>query len=84
MKLPSAERTCTELAKLCDYWESGMDLGLSRHRFGSFLQYQALIQKRFMRLQAVYGFAMIDGNQLVADINLELKRNIEAVLAGTK
>ena len=67
-----------------DYWESGMDLGLSREMFDSFLQYQALIQKQFMRLQSVYGFIVIDGNRSVAEINQELKRNIELALAGTK
>ena len=34
-----------------DYWESGMDLGLSRDMFDSFLQYQDLVAERFKELQ---------------------------------
>lgn len=65
-----------------DYWESGMDLGLSRDMFDSFLKYQALVQAQFKRLQSRYGFDMVDGHRSVDDINLELRRRIEAVLAG--
>ena len=65
-----------------DYWESGMDLGLSRDMFDSFLKYQALVEKQFRRLQATYGFTIVDGNQPVDDINTELRAKIEAVMAG--
>src|SRR3954470_18269371 len=34
-----------------DYWESGMDLGLSRDMFDSFLQYQTGMQTAFRDLQ---------------------------------
>src|SRR6185436_2182130 len=34
-----------------DYWESGMDLGLSRDMFDSFLKYQTLVEEQFKRLQ---------------------------------
>src|SRR6266536_4491384 len=37
-----------------DYWESGMDLGLSRDMFDSFLKYQGLMQNAFKRLQGTY------------------------------
>src|SRR5271154_4066373 len=40
-----------------DYWESGMDLGLSREMFDSFLKYQQLMAREFQRLQATYGFS---------------------------
>src|SRR5256714_7290845 len=30
-----------------EYWESGMDVGLSRDMFDCFLQYQALVEKQF-------------------------------------
>src|ERR1700720_3488452 len=46
-----------------DYWESGMDLGLSREMFDSFLKYQALMAGEFKRLQATYGFSIIDGDR---------------------
>jgi dTMP kinase len=34
-----------------DYWESGMDLGLSRDMFDCFLQYQSLVAAKFRELQ---------------------------------
>ena len=34
-----------------DYWESGMDLGLSRDMFDSFLKYQTAMQAAFRQLQ---------------------------------
>jgi dTMP kinase len=39
-----------------DYWESGMDLGLSRDIFDSFMRYQRLIQRELVRMQDEYGF----------------------------
>jgi dTMP kinase len=64
-----------------DYWESGMDLGLSRDMFDSFLKYQALMAGQFERLQGVYGFSIIDGHRLPEEINAELQQRIEQVLA---
>src|SRR5579863_7017094 len=65
-----------------DYWESGMDLGLSREMFDSFLKYQALMAQQFRRLQAIYGFSIVDGDRSPEAINAELRRKIEAVLTG--
>src|SRR5262245_3756389 len=58
------QRTCSKYAKL-DYWESGMDLGLARDVFDSFLKYQALMAQQFKRLQSTYGFHIIDGHRSV-------------------
>lgn len=65
-----------------DYWESGMDLGLSSDMFDSFLKYQSLVQENFKRLQATYGFTIVDGHRSVDAINAEIKSKIEAILAG--
>ncbi len=65
-----------------DYWESGMDLGLSRDMFDCFLKYQALVEQHFKRIQSTYGFTIVDGHRSVDDINTELRRRIEAVLIG--
>jgi dTMP kinase len=67
-----------------DYWESGMDLGLSRDMFDSFLKYQAMMEKQFRRLQRTYGFTIVDANRSVEEINAELRRKISAVVAGRK
>ena len=63
-----------------DYWESGMDLGLSRDMFDSFMEYQALVAQEFRRLQAIYGFNIVDGNCSPEEINMALQRKIEGVL----
>ena len=67
-----------------DYWESGMDLGLSRDMFDSFLKYQAMIKEQFRHLQKTYGFTIVNANRSVEEINAELQRNISAVLADRK
>jgi dTMP kinase len=66
-----------------DYWESGMDIGLSRDLFDSFLKYQTLMEERFKRLQSIYGFTIINGHRPVQVIFSELQKRIEAVLAGS-
>ena len=65
-----------------DYWESGMDLGLSRDMFDSFLKYQAAMRETFRRLQSTYRFRIIDGERSTASISEELKERIEVVLAS--
>jgi dTMP kinase len=75
------ERTFRKAQQL-DYWESGMDLGLSRDMFDSFLKYQSLMIEQFQRLQKSYGFRIIDGNQSVDGIYEELRRDVEEVMKG--
>ena len=75
------QRNLSKKATL-DYWESGMDLGLSRDMFDSFVQYQNAMQSAFRQLQKTYGFNIVDGNRPVDAINGELQKKITAVLAG--
>src|SRR5262245_53701218 len=65
-----------------DYWESGMDLGLSRDMFDSFVKYQGLMAQQFRRLQKIYGFTIVDGHGSIEEISLELTQKVEAVLVG--
>ena len=65
-----------------DYWESGMDLGLSRDMFDSFLQYQGRVAAKFKELQATYGFTIVDGLRSPEEIHLELRRRIVGVLTA--
>ncbi|HWN95214.1 MAG TPA: thymidylate kinase [Methylomirabilota bacterium] len=65
-----------------DYWESGMDVGLSRDMFDSFLKYQTLVEEQFKHLQSNYDFTIIDGHRPSNAIFAELQQRIEAVLAG--
>ncbi len=65
-----------------DYWESGMDIGLSRDVFDSFVEYQTKMQSAFHKLQKSYGFTIVDGNRSVDGITQELRKKISGVLAG--
>ncbi len=64
-----------------DYWESGMDLGLSRDMFESFLIYQSLIQRAFARMQRRHGFTIVNANRDFAKIQQELRAHLNASLA---
>src|SRR3954464_14074913 len=75
------QRNLSKKATL-DYWESGMDLGLSRDVFDSFLQYQTAMQAAFRQLQKSYGFTIVDANCPVEDVSQELRKKISAVLAA--
>ena len=84
LNVPPEELVQRSFAKntALDYWESGMDLGLSRDMFDSFLKYQTAMQQTFRHLQTTYGFTIVDGNRSVDAINTELRKKIGAVLAG--
>jgi dTMP kinase len=75
------QRALAKTATL-DYWESGMDLGLSRDLFDSFIEYQTLMRLAFRKLQKSYGFTIVDGNRPVDVVNAELRAKIEDVLVG--
>ena len=66
-----------------DYWESGMDIGLSSDMFESFIKYQRLIEREFARLTQQFGFVVIDGNRAVRTIAADLQKHIEPVLGVT-
>jgi dTMP kinase len=75
------QRNLSKSARL-DYWESGMDLGLSRDMFDSFLKYQTQLGEAFRQLQKTYKFDIIDANRSVNAVNKELRKKISAVLNG--
>ena len=84
LNVPPEELVQRSFAKntALDFWESGMDLGLSRDMFDSFMQYQKAMQKTFRHLQTTYGFTIVDGMRSAEAINSELRKKIGAVLAG--
>jgi dTMP kinase len=65
-----------------DYWESGMDLGLSRDWFGSFVRYQRRMRAEFRKLQGRYNFATVNANRTIQTVHAELKERIRKVLQG--
>jgi dTMP kinase len=66
-----------------DYWESGMDCGLSRDMFDSFVKYQRLMQGEFKRMEEEYGFEVIDGNRSRRAICNEIQAKIESILGAS-
>lgn len=65
-----------------DYWESGMDLGISTEMFDSFIEYQKRIVDTFRQLQAEYGFTMINGDRPIDEVQAKLRAGIAAILKG--
>lgn len=69
-----------ELHNGLDYWESGMDLGLSRDWHDSFLAYQRRMRTAFARLHTTYGIDVVDANRNVKTVNQDLRARIHTVL----
>jgi dTMP kinase len=63
-----------------DYWESGMDLGLTRDWFGSFVRYQRRMSAEFRKLQQQFKFDIVNANRSVQTVHVELKDRIQRVL----
>jgi len=84
LNVPPEELVQRSFAKntALDYWESGMDLGLSRDMFDSFMKYQTTMQQTFRHLQTTYGFTIVDGMRGAEAINADLRKKISAILAG--
>jgi dTMP kinase len=75
------ERNLRKNATL-DYWESGMDLGISRDIFKSFMRYQRLIQEEFSLMQTEFGFHVVNGNLAIRSVSREICVKVEEVLHG--
>ena len=56
-----------------DYWESGMDLCLSRDRFESFYRYQSLLREEFGFMERRYGFHRVDANRTPLAVHRETR-----------
>src|SRR5215470_17602830 len=84
LNVPPEELVQRNFAKnlALDYWESGMDIGMSRDLFDSFMKYQTAMEKTFRHLQTTYGFTIVDGMRSSDAIHNELRKKIDLVLAG--
>ena len=82
LKLPPEKLIQRNLMKnhTLDYWESGMDLGLSLDMFDSFVQYQQLMADKFDEFRKSWEYTTIDADQSMNALNRELRRNVERVL----
>jgi dTMP kinase len=56
-----------------DYWESGMDLSLSRDLFESFFLYQDKLSKEFEWVAADYGFHRVDANRRPDQVHADVR-----------
>ncbi|MCX7012214.1 MAG: thymidylate kinase [Candidatus Sumerlaeota bacterium] len=75
------ERNLRKRASL-DYWESGMDIALSRDMFESFVKYQRLIRREFQRMEKKYNFITINANRGVRSIAREIEFHLGKILDG--
>src|ERR1700686_2164491 len=65
-----------------DYWESGMDLCLSRDRFESFFAYQKLLREEFEWMAKEYRFQRVDANRPPNLVHRDIKRLVAPVYGG--
>ncbi len=64
-----------------DYWESGMDLGISRDWVTSFLIYQGRLRRVFKQLRQKYNFIVVNGNKSIPSVTREIIERISPLLA---
>ena len=67
-----------------DYWESGMDLGLSRDRFESFFAYQKLLSAQFEWMTRDYGFHRVDANRPPDQVHADVAALVEPIFTGAR
>jgi len=63
-----------------DYWESGMDMSLSRDWFDCFDKYQRLINQVFEQLRKKYKFEVIDADKPIKAVQHALRSRIGGLL----
>jgi dTMP kinase len=62
-----------------DYWESGMDLSLSRDRFESFFLYQRRLGREFDWMNHEYHFRRVDANRHPALVHRDVRRFVAPI-----
>ncbi len=73
------ERTFQKKDSL-DYWESGMDVRMSRDIFDSFIKYQRRMKAEFQKMKEMYHFEVINGNRSAKAIAMDLQKKAEVIL----
>jgi dTMP kinase len=67
-----------------DYYESGMDMGISGDMYRSFIVYQTKLAKEFERMRKPFGLEFIDGNRPVEQVDADLQSRIESFLNAVR
>jgi dTMP kinase len=65
-----------------DYWESGMDIGLSSDMYTSFYTYQAQMQQEFMDMADEHDFHILDGTRAINPIQAVIRQRVRSTLNG--
>lgn len=63
-----------------DYWESGMDLGISRDWHESFVRYQHRMRTQFQALGKRFGFETVNANRSIQAVHRDLKARLQPLL----
>lgn len=63
-----------------DYYESGVDLGISSDVYDSFIKYQYLLKKEFMLMKKRYSLIDIDGDLDIEEIYQQIQPKIDDFL----
>jgi len=66
-----------------EYWESGMDLGLSRDWFECFSLYQDRMARVFKEMTERYGFSRLAADRSVETIQKDLRARLKKLLEPT-
>jgi len=65
---------------ILDYYESGMDIGISDDMYQSFIVYQGRMAKEFEKMKKTFGLQFIDGNRPIEQVDHDLQSRIDAYL----
>ncbi len=65
-----------------DYWESGMDIGLGKDLYESFVRYQAKVMRALDSMAPRYEFEIIDASRPPEKVFADLKSRINKLLKG--
>jgi dTMP kinase len=69
---------------ILDYYESGMDIGLSDDMYKSFIIYQGKMAREFERMKKLFGLQFIDGNRPIEQVDADLQHRIDGFLNRPK
>jgi dTMP kinase len=67
-----------------DYYESGLDLGISNDIFDSFVKYQYILKKEFEKMRSKYDLINVDGNNTIEVIYQQIQSKIDKFLVSDK
>ena len=63
-----------------DYYESGLDIGISNDIFDSFIKYQTMLRKEFENIGTKYNLINVDGNKDIHTIYNQIQSKVDAFL----